>query len=129
MVACGSTISGDYMSCDKDIVISAGDRNMLIAIQRELRTPNDSGGYTSSFATYTTAWVMMEQASGYERYKQNVLAAEATWKFSGLFNDLSGVQVTDRILVNDEYYNVRSIEDVKQRHVTICLRAEKGVVT
>jgi hypothetical protein len=69
----------------------------------------------------------MEQSSGNERYKQNALATEASWKFSGNYGDLSGVQTTDRIEVDGTYYNVRSIEDVERREVTIRIRAEEGV--
>ena len=115
------------MKCDKDIAIPAGERRTFISIQRDARTPNGSGGYVSTFVPTYTAWVLMEQSSGNERFKQNVLATEASWKFSGTYGDLSMVQTTDRIEVDGRYYNIKNIEDVERRQVTIRIRADEGV--
>lgn len=115
------------MKCDKDIAIGAGERRTFIRIHREAKTPNETGGYKVTFFPYASAWVLMEQASGNERYKQNVLSSEASWKFSGVYGDLSMVQTTDRIEVDGRFFNIRNIEDVERRQVTIRIRADEGV--
>lgn len=113
--------------CDSDIAIPIGDRKSFIEIHREGRTPNASGGYTTSWYTLTQAWVLIEQKSGNERTVGGVLSNVETWKFSGAYNDLFNMLVTDRIVFQGSYYNVRSLKDVQLRHITITIDAEMGV--
>lgn len=115
------------MKCDKDIAIPAGERLTLIAISREAKTADLSGGYSNSWVPYATAWVRMEQSGGNERYKQSALTTEESWKFSGAYSDLSQVVCTDRIEVDGIFYNVKNVQDVERRNVTIVIRADTGV--
>lgn len=113
--------------CDSDIAIPAGDRNSYIEIQRESRTPNASGGFVTAWFPTQQAWVSIEQKNGTERTVNGVLSNVETWKFSGTYADLASILVTDRILFDGVYYNIRGIKDVQLRHITIVIGAEMGV--
>jgi SPP1 family predicted phage head-tail adaptor len=114
--------------CDADLVIPAGDRVTLITVEAQTSVPNGSGGQTKpNWVAKCTAWVKMEAGGGSEKFRQQALASENSYKFSGLWNDLSSVLSTDRISLDGVYYNIRSIENKLQRNVTAIIKAESGV--
>jgi hypothetical protein len=74
-----------------------------------------------------TAWVKMEASSGWEKNRQQALAGENVYKFSGNWNDVATALSTDRLLFAGVYYNIRTLENKLQRNVTGIIRAESGV--
>lgn len=114
--------------CDADLAVPAGDRVAFITVEAQGSIPNGSGGQTKpNWTSKCQAWVKMEAGGGSERFRQQALASENSYKFSGPWSDLSSVLSTDRILYEGVYYNIRSIENKLQRNVTAIISAESGV--
>lgn len=109
--------------------ICAGDRRSLVTINREVRTPNSSGGYVTTWVLRVTAWVKIVSLKGYERFNQQELTSPVAFRFKGLFADLSAVEVTDQIITEDGMkFNIRDIDDEGMAHVNIWLDGTAQVV-
>lgn len=114
-------------TCDADLVVPVSERRTLITVQQEVKTPDGSGGYSNTWTTVSTAWVLAEQKSGWEPFKHQAVTTEETWKFSGVYADLALVKTTDRLIIDGVVYNIKDVDDLKRRHITIVITAQEGV--
>ena len=108
----------------------AGRLRDRVIFQRETETADNAGGYASSWADYLTVWASFMPERGQERIETDRVNAS----FSGKLHIRSSsesraVTESDRVSINGELYNIRSISNPDQRNRMLEMVVERGVGT
>jgi len=103
-----------------------GELDQQINVQRETLTTDGMGGDTVALSTtHTKLWAKVMPLSGkeFERFEQ--LNTAGMVKF--ILRYVAGIRADDRIIWNDESYNIRYIQQGSARDMYLEITAEKGV--
>jgi SPP1 family predicted phage head-tail adaptor len=109
-------------------VISGAD--MLwktVTIERQTRTADGAGGFTTSWATHATVSGGIWSLSGNERWQSDRVEETSKWRMVIPFQ--SGLKPTDRVVIDSVTYNVTFANDVEQRGTWHVLDLSGGVAT
>lgn len=112
----------------------AADFRTLARIQRETRTADGAGGFSSVWAEVATAWGKLKVSSASEVYADS---AEGNVKESRTESFITwfrrDIVVGDRLVLSDgilsRTYNIRSVENVETSNKFLALGLESGVPT
>ena len=91
--------------------MGAGEKTELVTIQREARTRQPGGSFTSEWQDLTTVWASADWVRGGETERQGTLRAMAVYRFTVYGEAIEDITPPlgpgDRIVWNDEPYNIR----------------------
>ena len=104
-----------------------GELDQKITIQRESATDDGFGGETITLSTVMTPRCKVVPRNGNERFFSDRVEAVATYLFVIRNRTDVTLQENDRILYNNEEYNVLYINREGNRPLYLELFAERGV--
>ncbi len=90
-------------------------------------TPDDQGGFTTTWSTFTTVSGFIKPVSGKEMIVDDHVNTENIKKFS--FEWVAGITSDMRILSNGKYYNIHSVASIQESTVWIDVIASESVAT
>lgn len=91
------------------------------------RTPDDQGGYTTTWSTFAAVTGFIKPTSGKEVILDDHVNTENLKKFS--FEYVAGITSDMRILSNSKYYNIHSVGSIQESTVWIDVIASESVAT
>ena len=104
----------------------AGELDQLITVKREVRTSDGMGGDTVSVKTVVSnLWAHVRPRSGKEMGAQGGVDASAVYLF--VIRNRSDLKESDRLVWEDQTYNIRSILRRGARSMYLEIDAERGV--
>jgi len=80
--------------------------NDKITIQRVTESRSSMGAVTETWATFTTAWVEVEQVSGNENFNSDMMVYSDIKQFKGYYSELKDVTPKMRIVYRGENYQI-----------------------
>jgi head-tail adaptor len=106
-------------------------RDQLIAFQRETRTPDGGGGWTSKWDECGKAWAQADWIGGSETKDRGALRERTRYRFTVLSAEAESLELTvkDRLIWNDEIFNIRERPRRLRRVTETEIVAESGVAT
>lgn len=102
-----------------------GELDERITLQREVRTSDGMGGYSTALIDVATVWAKVIARSGRERAYADRLNAEGAYTF--VIRVRSDLLESDRILWDGSQYNIRAIARQGSRDMYLEIDAERGV--
>lgn len=102
------------MSCP-DAPAEIGELRHPIEIQEKILTSDGSGGQIITWETKATIYAKVKQMNSYETYKHLKIEWEEAVKFIFLY--YPDLEPTDRILFRDNYYNIKTIDNVNYNNI------------
>lgn len=113
------------MTCELNCKYNTADLNRPCAFQTRTDTPDNYGGFATTWATTFSDMARIRQLSMREAVMYSDLRSPAMYEF--IIRYRTGVYETMRILYNSMYYNIRLVDDVEEGHVWLRLVAERLV--
>jgi len=107
--------------------MTAGMLRHKVIIQRLLKTPDGSGGWTRDWSSVGVAHAYMRASGGSERYGSDRLNSEVRYKATIRWRD--NIAANDRILFDGKAFNIRTVIDLEFRKQWLELDLEDGVAT
>ncbi len=105
----------------------AGEMDQRIELQKETRTPDGQGGFTSEWTTQDTVWAHVRPQRGSEREHGDRIQAEAGYFV--VIRYRSDINETWRIVWNGRNMNIRFLQDEGPRALYLPMEVERGVAT
>lgn len=99
-------------------------RHKLI-LQREVRTPDDIGGYNKTWTNVADIWAEIIPMSGSEKLLGGQIQAQLTHKIHLRYRD--GVDASMRLVFENRAFNIRYITNVSENNELLEILAEEGV--
>jgi SPP1 family predicted phage head-tail adaptor len=100
---------------------SVGKRDQRIIIQEGTTSKDEYNQDVETWATFATVWAEVKDSPGNEQYQADQLTAVRTTWFNVRY--LDGLAEKMRILYDDRYYNIKSIERPDRKR-SLILKAE-----
>lgn len=108
--------------------ITPGMMRHPITIQRATKTPNGSGGFTTSWATLLSARAHVENKSGQERLHADRVEAVRSvlfvWRYSA-----TQPREGDRVVFRGLSHNIRFIDNVEYANKWLRVTCDQGMPT
>ena len=104
--------------------IRPGDLRDRLTIQRETRTPDGAGGFTTAWSDVGTVWAQAVPSGGQERLIAGSLRSKQGWTITIRWR--GDVTNKDRFVLNDRALNIGSIEDPDRRRERLVALCETG---
>jgi head-tail adaptor len=108
-------------------MIGAGDMSETITIQRLTLASDLAGGYTESWSTLATCRAAVRSKPAGEKLEDGRMNARTLNAFTIYYNAAPTVAENNRILWNDETWNIRGVYRSGPGVLTVQLDAERGV--
>ena len=102
-----------------------GELDTQIIIQRVTLTPDGIGGNSEDWNTFDTVFAKIVGNTGRESEQGEQVEADAVYTFT--IRNRADLLMTDRILFNSQFYNIRFIPDIGVRPLYLDIKAERGV--
>ncbi len=105
--------------------ICVKDLNNKISIERETLVDDNAGGDVSSWAELSEVWAKCEFKSGDEKNDNGNLKTFVERDFTIRF--YADLRTADRIIYKDNYYNIRSIDNIDEKNKYMIIKGQRGV--
>lgn len=107
--------------------MDAGQLDRRVTIQKRLITQSELGDNVVTFETVATVWAKLLSRKGREFYSGGAVigADDTTWQFR-YQESIKDIDQTWRLIVNDEYYDITSIDDTNGRKYLLTVNAKRG---
>ena len=105
--------------------IIAADLRQAIALERNTKTANGSGGFVYLWAPYATIKAGVKNLSGNERWVSERVDAVAKVRFTLRYRE--DILEADRIIFEGKAHNITFIDNVEYRKRWLIIDCEKGV--
>ena len=110
----------------------AGELDQRVELQKPARTPNNQGGYTTTWPVQATVWAQVKPISGNERGQADRVSAEG--RYQVVIRNLGEALNLDeswriRWVNEDREMNIRFDRNAGQRGIYLTLECESGVGT
>lgn len=106
-----------------------GELDQRVELQKEVRTPDNMGGFTSEWVTEDTVWAHVRPLRGSERDQADRTQAEGGYmvviRWRGDVTEAWRIRWVNR----DRIFNIRFIQDGGQRDLYLPMEVEAGVST
>lgn len=106
-----------------------GELDQRIELQKEVRTPDNMGGFTSEWVVDSTVWAHVRPLRGNEREQADRTQAEGGYmvviRYRGDITEAWRIRWINR----DRVMNIRFIQDGGSRELYLPIECEKGVST
>lgn len=103
---------------------AAGQLRHRVMVQEVTRTPDDSGGFTESWATAATVWAHVRASAGRESVERGALAVTQRWVVTMRHRALSPA---DRLLWGARVLEIETIEpDAVEQWLTVRCREDRS---
>ena len=112
---------------NKLVSVTFADFALTYTIEVKTNTPDDQGGYTTTWADFATVTGFVRPTSGKELILDDHIKTENLKAFS--FEYISGITNDMRILFNSKYYNIHQISNAAQSTIWISIVASEAVAT
>lgn len=108
----------------------AGRLRKRVRFEREMRNPDGAGGYLVAWREFLVVWGGLQLERGRERLDAGRLA-EAVGGVLSVRSSMASRSVTpsDRVIIDDVPWNIRSITNPDQRGVDLEMTVERGAAT
>jgi SPP1 family predicted phage head-tail adaptor len=103
-----------------------GELRKQIAIQEEVPTPDDAGGYALTWTTVATMWGDISPLNGNEIYTAQHLEGHVTHRITLRYRSDIAITSNMRAVYNNRTFNIRSIFNTDERNQWQELLAEEG---
>lgn len=111
-------------------MISSGQRDQRITFQGNTTVSDGMGGQVNAWAEIAEnprVWAHAKPVRGAEAVSEGRTVAEGAWLFTIRFR--RDVSETNRILWNDEIYNITNVKRTTGRNRLLVIEAERGMAT
>lgn len=110
--------------------MGAGRLRKRVTFEKEVRTPDGGGGYSLDWRPEMTVWGGLQVERGRERVEAGrlnaAIGAVLTIRSS---RDARALSPANRVIIDEETWNIRSITNPDSRNKYLELVVEKGVAT
>jgi SPP1 family predicted phage head-tail adaptor len=107
--------------------IFAGMLRNKIQIQRLLKTPDGSGGWTKTWIPLGSTWAYIRATGASEQFSQDRLNGVVRYKATIRYK--ADLTVADRVVFEGKNYQIRAVVDIEFRKKWMELDLESGVST
>lgn len=107
--------------------LTSGLLRHQITIERETKTKDGVGGYSSSWDTHLQPYSYIKPVSGFERLQAMRLEASISHKI--YIRYVADISPNDRIIFNSRQMQIRAIINIEERNKWLELTCDEGVVT
>ncbi len=115
------------MACKCD-QLHAGMLTETVTFQRPTKSPDGSGGYTTTFSTISTAPTAghIKATSGMERWASDRVEAVSKYKLTVRY--FSGLKESDTVTIRTRRHNIRFINNIEFKDKWLEIDLDLGVV-
>jgi len=105
--------------------IVASDLNRKVELQSLVKTPTNTGGFTSAWVSTATLWAKIKNASGSELLHADQLGATAFSDFTIRYR--TNINEVMRLVYRSTNYQIRHINNIEEADLWLVVKAERGV--
>jgi SPP1 family predicted phage head-tail adaptor len=103
--------------------INPGMLNRKIQIQKNIDSPDGSGGLTRQWVTVFTCWAQVSDLGGSEPYEHMQNYPHQNYHITIRYR--LGISANMRVLYRGKILNIRSIQDENEEHALISMTCEE----
>jgi head-tail adaptor len=107
--------------------MNAGKLDQFITIERRATATDGMGGFIDAWATHCEVWANVKAKAGREGLSEGRTNAVYVVNFT-IYN-IADLSELDRIVWNEETYNIRNIMREGNRALHVKIEAERGVAS
>jgi SPP1 family predicted phage head-tail adaptor len=96
-----------------------------VALERQALTADTAGGYEQTWVLVAHLWVSISRVRGGEAYVGGQLVENSTHIFRLRYN--ADIQADMRFIYDGRIFNIRSLDNVDERGLTLNVYVEEGV--
>ena len=97
------------------------------AVVQELQeVVDDYGGQTTSWVNKLVIYGLVEEGGGSEAFRNDQLRSLNLKRFTTKYTNY--IKTTDRLIIRNEAYNIRKVDDLEMRRQFTQLVIERGVI-
>jgi len=115
------------------VMPSRGEMKFRVVLQQKTNTPNGSGGFTTTWATWATLWAFFDSWKGKKTLIDQQVAQYMILRMvTPYYTDATSGNTPDssmRVLYEGRYMNIESVYDVSERHEYLEYYLTEGIAT